>query len=230
MKEKIENFKFEPLDASRIMESLHLMGDAGIPYVKIYSLKHLIVPKAVRYLPTLKRVIFKEQTFTDSDLLTIEDFKTFEIVKARDTHLEVSSAESGELIGLKIYAYRNGTAYSLGQWGIFMGTSLIRGYGDLVSVLPIPISEVKNIMSENLYTSLLNLSASSTATLSFLYFLYNFDAKKINHKYMVKVFAVRGTNSDAVDKLTEINKRLRELGDDFLTMLDNLRVGSYFLL
>lgn len=226
----IKDFKFEPLEASRIIESLHLIGDAGIPHVYIYCLKHLIVPKVVRYLPTLKQVIFKEQTSTGSDLVTIEDFKTFEIVRARSTLLKVKSAESGELTGLKIYAHRDGTNYILGQWGTYMKTSLISGHKNLERMLPIPIHEAKRIEYESFYIPVLNLINSSTASLSFLYFLYNFDPNKVNHKYMVRVLAVRGTNPDAIDRLTGITKRLRELGDDFLTMLDNLRFGSHFLL
>jgi hypothetical protein len=118
-------FKFDPLEASRIMESLHQLADAGIPYVKVYNLKHLIVPKAMRHFPLFKQFVLKkrdlsENTSTNQDLLTIEDFETFEIIRARDTQLKVKTADSGELLGLELTAYRYGTGYTLGRWGGYL--------------------------------------------------------------------------------------------------------------
>jgi hypothetical protein len=227
----MKNFKFEPLELPRIMESLHRVVGVGIPYVEIYSLKHIIVPKAVRYLPTFEGLISKKQTFSDSSsgLLTIDDFKTFEVVRARNTRLSVATTEKGEILGLKIDNYQYGTDNDLGRWGIFMKTVLVSAYDTIANRLPVPISELMKIDFEDLYMPSLRISAFSTAILSFLYFTHNFDAKKINHKYMVKVFAMRGTNSYAVDKLIEIKEKLMELGEDFLTMLDNLQFVSYLV-
>lgn len=227
----MKDFKFEPLGLSRVMESLHRVVGVGIPYVEIYHLKHIIVPKAVRYFPAFERLISKKQTFSNSSsgLLTLDDFKTFEIIRARNTKLLVGTSERGEILGLKIDNYRYGTNHNLGRWVVFMGTSLVNEYDTIANVLPVPISELMKIELKDLYIPSLRISTSLTAILSFLYFLYNFDAKKVNHKYTVKVFAMRGTNSDAIDRLIEIKEKLRELGDDFLTMLDNLQFVSHLV-
>jgi hypothetical protein len=225
----MKDFQFKPLDAQRIIESLHLVTGVEIPYVRVYNLRDIVVPRAMKYFPTFKRIIFREPAPTNSDLLTIDDFKTFEIVKTPSNQLLVGTAESGEMIGLKMDTYRYGTVYNLGKWGIFMRASLDKVYRDLVSMLPIPIAEITKTEPENFYTPSLTLSTFSAASLSFLYFLYTFDARQVNHKYKVKVFAVRGTTADAIDKLKKMSERLRELGDDFPTMLNNLLAFSCIL-
>jgi hypothetical protein len=228
----MKDFKFNPLDASRIMESLHLLSDAGIPYVKVYNLKYLVVPKAMRYIPMFKRVVFKEQDLlenTPSDLLTLEDFKNFEIVRARDTQLGVKTAESGELLGLEITAYRYGTGYLLGKWGTSAKSPFWKVYENLVSMLPAPVSEVNGTRFDDFYTPLFTVITSATATLSFLYFLYTFDAMKVNHRYTVKVEGIVETHPDAIGKLKKITETLKKLGNDFNAVLGNLRLASYLL-
>jgi hypothetical protein len=112
-----------------------------------------------------------------------------------------------------------------------MGNSLINGYNALVKMLPLPITEIKKVVFEdNFYTPSFTVLTSSTATLSFLYLLYTLDAKKINRKYTIKVEGIVDTNTDAIKKLISITERLKELGNDFPTMLENLRTTSYLLL
>jgi hypothetical protein len=229
-------FEFNPLEASVIAESLHRITEAGIPYVKIYNLKHLVVPKAMKHFSLFRRFVLKkrdsaENTSTDKDLLTIEDFKTFEVVRARDTQLGVKSTDSGELISLEATAYRYGTGYLLGRWGSSMRKKFVSAYKTMEDLLPIPIVEVPKMEFDNddFYTSSFTVLTFSTAILTFLYFLYTFNPRKVNHKYMTLIASIEGSTATALDRIEEISERLQGLGNNFPTMLENLRIVSYFL-
>jgi hypothetical protein len=223
--------KFNPLEAPIIAGSLHLLTDAGIPSIKIYNLKYLVTPKAMRYFSHFKQFVLKNQdTPADQDFLTIEDFKTFEIVRARETQLGVKTTNSGELITLETTAYRYGTGYLLGRWREHEGNLLVKSYNSLKDLLPIPMAEVsKRQFEDDLYKPSFTVLTSSTAILTFLYFLYTFNVLKTNRKYMIIIVAIEGNTADAIDRIDKLANKLKELGDDFPTILDNLRFASHLL-
>jgi len=202
---------------------LPLMEDKNIPSViNIKNLQYLVIPKALLFFDYFTKPIFKSPKISESSIITIEDFNTYDIVKVEKAHINLFSAVK-MILSIDLFVDPSDRSFLVGTLKSHPITEVFPPYRYLTEVLPFDLSNKADNRILNVVSSSLQVISFSTALLTFLYTMYNLDGG-------IKIISNTDGSGRAVDYIYAVRDRLKVVGGNFIEAVENLRILHTVLL
>ncbi len=195
-------------------ETLLSFMEGNIPsVVRIQNLHYIVVPRALRFFDFYK---FALKSVPDSNVITIEDFNTYDIVKVDKSQMIISS-DTKKILNIDLFTAYDGSKL-LGSLTDNPG-AVISYYNRLSKFLPYDFNNKDYVFWLIKYSH--EVIPTSTAILTFLYTLY--------HLENVKITSYTDGDEKAVEYITRLKEKLGTIGKDFDKAIENLGILGVLL-
>jgi uncharacterized protein YqfB (UPF0267 family) len=217
--EKMETFRFELHKVLEIGDALlSMMEKRAIPHaINIRNIPYLVIPNAVKFFNYFKKPLLTPIEEPENSVITIDDFNNHMIVPASDIRINVFS--NGRYISsIDLLAI----SQIVGTFGEQYVKGIRYNYNFLRNTLPLDLENSSNSATHKFVIVWSDtLIKTSTLILTFIYTLTNLNEK-------VKIVSNSDPSDVAVKYIEALRDELRNLGDNFFEVIENLYILKLF--
>jgi hypothetical protein len=218
-------FTFELRSALQASDILLALASGGktVPFVVLYDIPYIIVPRAARFIPSYRDEIFKGTTFSGRTNVLYKDYNIYNFVKVISANINFLSEAKGK-VRIELLANTDKTFHSIGTLGLYTLSELVRDSNSILEMLPYNLKKKTGIYlvdSENW----LKFSSASYRIISSLIVTFTTIYALLNIGNKIKVGGGM-YGEDSIEYVNYLAGKLRELGDDFYKVIEKLRAFS----
>jgi hypothetical protein len=220
-------FTFEFPNAIQVSDILlTLASERTVPFVLLYDIPYIIVPRAAKFIPYYKEDILKSTTFSGRTNILYKDYNIYNFVKVITAHINFSPHKEDK-VKVELFANIGKNFYSIGTLGLYSLDELVESSHSLLKMLPYNLKKKTGIFivdSENrlkLMSSSYKIVSTLIVTFTTIYALLNLGNK-------VKVGGGM-YGKDAIEYVSDLAGKIREFGNDFYEVIENLKSFSAIL-
>jgi len=221
-------FTFEFPKAIKISKVLLTLAsnEKMVPLAGLYDIPYIIIPRAANFIPFYKEDILRNTTYSERKSVLYKDYNIYNFFKVRGAYITISM-ETEDKVKIELFANVGRTYYLIGTLGFEPMSKLIESSNNLLEMLPYNLRKTTGnflVDSENklrFVSSSYRIVSALIVTFTTIYALLNL-GNKVN---------VGGGmyGGDAIEYINYLAGKIKELGNDFYEVVENLKSLSTIL-